>query len=80
MWWVYLLECIDGTLYCGISNDVEARVAKHNAGKGAAYTRGRRPVRLVWSKEVGSKSAALKREHQIKQMGRAEKLKLCRRD
>lgn len=77
-WSVYLLECADGTLYCGISNDVPARVAAHDAGTGARYTRGRGPVRLVWREECGTRGAALRREHQVKAMTRAQKLALIR--
>lgn len=77
-WVVYLLECRDNTLYCGITNDIEARVKKHNAGKGGAkYTRGRRPVKLRRVFEVENKSAALKLEAKIKKMSREEKLQLC---
>ena len=76
-WVCYLLECADGTLYCGITNDLEKRLAAHNAGEGAKYTRGRVPVRLAHVESYADKSAALKREMQIKQMLRREKLALC---
>jgi putative endonuclease len=77
-WLCYLLQCADGTLYCGITNNLEARLAAHNAGVGAKYTRGRTPVRLVHSEACADKPAALQRERQIKRMARADKLSLCR--
>jgi putative endonuclease len=76
-WVCYLLQCADGTLYCGITNGLEKRVAMHNAGEGAKYTRGRAPVRLVYAEACADKSAALKRERAIKRMPRAEKLRLA---
>jgi len=77
-WICYLLRCADDTLYCGITNDLDKRLAAHNAGEGAKYTRGRRPVYLVYSETCADKSAALKRERQIKHLTRQEKLALCR--
>jgi putative endonuclease len=74
---IYLLQCRDGSLYCGWTDDLERRIATHNAGKGARYTRSRGPVRLVWSEEVSDRSAALKRELAIKRLTRAEKLALA---
>ncbi|TXT23255.1 MAG: putative endonuclease [Gallionellaceae bacterium] len=76
-WICYLLECADGTLYCGITNDLDKRLAAHNAGEGAKYTRGRTPVRLAHVETHADKSAALKREMQIKRMSRAAKELLC---
>ena len=76
-WVCYLLQCADETLYCGITNDLDKRLAVHNAGDGAKYTRGRTPVKLLYREICIDKSAALKREMQIKQMPRSEKLKLC---
>ena len=76
-WVCYLLRCADGTLYCGITNDLEKRLAAHNAGEGAKYTRGRTPVRLAHVEPYADKSAALKREMQIKQMSRGIKQLLC---
>ncbi len=73
---VYLLRCRDGSLYCGWTVDLDARVATHNAGKGAAYTRSRRPVRLVWHETCADRSAALRRELAIKRLARSEKLLL----
>ena len=73
---VYLLRCADGSLYCGWTNDLDRRLAAHNAGTGAKYTRARRPVRLVWFESCASREAALRRECQIKRLSRAEKLRL----
>lgn len=72
-WWVYIVRCNDGSLYTGISTDVAARVAKHNAGKGAAYTRSHRPVTIVWSKKMKSESAARKKEAVLKKMTKSKK-------
>jgi Predicted endonuclease containing a URI domain len=76
MFIVYLLKCADGTLYCGYTDNVEKRVAKHNAGKGAKYTKSRLPVTLVYFEKCADKSTALRREIEIKRLTRAEKLKL----
>jgi putative endonuclease len=73
---VYIVQCADGSLYTGWAMDVEQRVAAHNAGRGARYTRMHRPVQLVYVEECVSRAAALKRETAIKQMTRARKLKL----
>lgn len=75
-YWVYILRCADGTLYTGCTNDLSRRLAAHNAGKGAKYTRSRRPVELVYREEVPDKSAALRREAAIKGLSRGEKLAL----
>jgi putative endonuclease len=75
-WICYLLQCADNTLYCGITNDLDKRLAAHNAGEGAKYTRGRLPVRVVYSERCADKSAALKRELQIKRLPRSAKLAL----
>lgn len=72
-WWVYLLRCADGTLYCGIALDVEVRLAQHQAGKGAKYTRGRGPLELVYREACGSKADALRRERVLKRLKRAAK-------
>lgn len=72
-WHVYLLRCADDSLYTGITNDVPARLAVHNAGKGAKYTRSRLPVALAWSRAMRSATAARKKEASIKQMTRIEK-------
>ena len=73
---VYVLECADGTLYTGYTTDLERRVAEHNAGEGAKYTRSRTPVRPVYHERFESRSAALSREYAIKQLTRAEKAHL----
>jgi predicted GIY-YIG superfamily endonuclease len=70
-WYVYILQCADDTLYTGVATDVGARLATHNAGKGAKYTRGRLPVTLLYQERAADRGAALKREHAIKQL-RAE--------
>ena len=75
-WKLYILRCGDGSLYTGITTDVEKRLEAHRRGKGAKYTRGRTPLELVYSEECGDHSAALKRELEIKAMPREEKLKL----
>jgi putative endonuclease len=77
-WYVYMLECSDGSIYTGITNDIAARIKKHNSGKGAKYTRTRGPVILkaYWTYEL--KSEAAKAEYAFKQLSRAEKIKLIR--
>ena len=77
-WYVYILRCTDGTFYTGSTDDVTRRVAVHNSGKGAKYTRGRTPVEVVYTEECESYSAALKREYAIKQLSRQEKLNLIK--
>lgn len=72
-WAVYLVRCADGTLYTGCTNDLPARVARHNAGKGAAYTRSRLPVTLVFHEPAQDRSAALRREAALKKLTRAQK-------
>jgi len=75
-WCVYVLRCSDGSFYTGATNDLGGRLARHNAGKGAAYTRSRRPVELVWVEEAEDRGAALRREAAIKRLSRREKLSL----
>lgn len=75
-WFVYMLRCGDGSLYTGISTDVDARLEVHRSGKGAKYTRGRGPLELVYSEKCDSKSHALKRELEIKSLPRIYKMKL----
>lgn len=72
-WKLYVLRCGDGSLYTGITMDVQARLEMHRSGKGAKYTRGRGPLELVYSEECGSHSDALKREIEVKAMSREEK-------
>ncbi len=76
-WWVYLLQCGDGTLYCGIALDVAARLEQHQAGRGAQYTRGRGPLELVYREGCDSKAEALRRERAIKRLPRAKKAALA---
>jgi putative endonuclease len=76
--YVYILRCADDTLYCGWTTDLEARLATHNSGRGAKYTRSRRPVELVYSEAYDDRHDALSREWHIKRMSREEKLKLAR--
>lgn len=76
IWSCYILRCADDTLYTGISNDPERRLAAHNAGTAAKYTRARRPVEMVYLQECGDRPAALKRELQIKSLRRQDKLLL----
>ena len=75
-YYVYLLRCGDGSLYTGYTDDVERRLAVHQSGKGAKYTRSRLPVELVYSEELPDKSAALRREAAIKKLPREKKLAL----
>ncbi|AYE38466.1 GIY-YIG nuclease family protein [Companilactobacillus zhachilii] len=77
-YYVYMLLCNDRTFYTGTSNNVEKRVATHNAGKGAKYTKIRRPVKLMYSEELADKSAALKREIAIKKLSRQQKVTLLK--
>ena len=77
--YTYILKCKDGSLYTGWTNDLEQRVAAHNTGKGAKYTKARRPVELVYFEEFETKEQAMKREYAIKQMARKDKLDLVRR-
>lgn len=77
MWIVYLVRCKDGTLYCGITNNLKKRLAAHNRGKGAKYIiASRRPVIVVYTEKAATKSAALKREYKIKRLSKKSKEKL----
>jgi putative endonuclease len=77
-WHVYILECADATLYTGVAKDLQRRVRQHNGEQagGPRYTRGRRPVQLVWFATAADRGAALQREAAIKKLGRRDKLKL----
>lgn len=75
-WFCYLLRCADDTLYCGITNDLEKRLAAHNAGTASKYTRTRVPVELVFAEPCADRSVASKREIEIKNLKRAEKMVL----
>lgn len=76
VWHLYILRCKDGSLYTGITTDVEKRLEMHRSGKGAKYTRGRAPLELVYREECGDHSAALKRELEIKAFSKEKKLLL----
>ena len=73
MYWVYILQCIDGSFYTGSTNDVEKRLKAHFAGLGAKYTKSHKPVRLIYKEKFDTKSEALKREIEIKKLSRKEK-------
>jgi len=75
-WTVYILECADKTLYTGVTNDMEGRLAKHLKGTGAKYTRGRGPYKVVHTELYRTKGRALRREAEIKSLGREQKLRL----
>ncbi|OOB77394.1 MAG: hypothetical protein BEN19_02045 [Epulopiscium sp. Nuni2H_MBin003] len=79
MYYIYILECNDNTLYTGYTINLENRINTHNLGKGAKYTKGRLPVKLVYFETYELKSDALKREIQIKKLGRLDKLKLIKK-
>lgn len=74
--YTYIVECADGSLYCGWTKDLDKRIADHNAGKGAKYTKARLPVKLVYHEVADTKEEAMSREWHIKQLSRAEKLEL----
>jgi len=79
MWYLYILKCKDGTLYTGITNNIEKRVDEHNNGKnGSKYTRARRPLVLAYNEECKNRSEASKREAVVKKMSREEKLFLIK--
>lgn len=78
-WLVYMLQCRDGSLYTGITNDLDRRLQAHDSGRGARYTRSRLPVTLVYREPQPNRSAALKREAAIKRLPRAAKQKLVGR-
>ncbi|MEO0436708.1 MAG: GIY-YIG nuclease family protein [Pseudomonadota bacterium] len=79
-WTVYLLQCVDGTLYTGVTTDLDRRLRQHNGELvgGAHYTRSRRPVRLLWREELEDRSSAQAREAQIKALSRRQKLQFLR--
>lgn len=78
-YWVYILRCSDNTLYTGIAKDPYKRLQEHNSGKGAKYTRNRRPCKLLYKEPQSNRGAAQSREYQIKQLTRTEKLDLIKR-
>ncbi len=75
-WVVYVLRCRDGTLYTGVTNDLDRRLRAHAAGRGSAYTRARRPLRLVYLESQAGRGAAQRREAALKRLTRAAKLAL----
>lgn len=75
--YTYLLRCADGSLYCGWTNHLKERLAAHNAGKGAKYTKGRGPVTLIWSECFPTKEEAMKREAAVKRLTKAQKEELA---
>ena len=75
-WYVYILECADSTYYTGITTDIEQRIAAHEAGTGAKYTKGRGPFNLIYQEERTDRSSASKREIEIKSLSKAQKLTL----
>jgi len=79
IWFVYIVECSDKTYYTGVTTDVLRRIRQHSSGKGAKYTRSRRPVKLLYCFQVSSRSLALKEEYSIKKMKRQEKLNYFKR-
>ncbi|RKM62312.1 GIY-YIG nuclease family protein [Butyrivibrio sp. CB08] len=74
--YAYIVECADGTYYCGYTNDLKKRMKTHNDGKGAKYTRARLPVRLIYFEEFESKEEAMSREYHLKELTHAQKKKL----
>lgn len=76
-WFCYLLECADGTLYTGISNDLDKRLAAHNGGSASKYTRSRLPVKMVYAEPHADRASASRREAALKKMSRAAKLALA---
>ncbi|MEO6772783.1 MAG: GIY-YIG nuclease family protein [Kofleriaceae bacterium] len=75
-WFVYLARCADDTIYCGITNDLVARLIAHNAGKGARYTRTRTPIEILGTRRCATKGRALRIEYRVKQLTRVQKLEL----
>ena len=75
-WHVYIIECSDGSLYTGITNDLEKRITAHNDGRGAKYTKSRRPVRLRYSEPAADRKNASQREYTIKSLNKAAKMHL----
>jgi putative endonuclease len=75
-WWVYIARCADGSLYCGSTPDLDARLKAHNEGSGAKYTRGRGPIEIAYRSLMPDRSSALREEARIKRLARPEKLDL----
>ncbi|MBF0216136.1 MAG: GIY-YIG nuclease family protein [Candidatus Omnitrophica bacterium] len=79
MWYTYILECRDKTLYVGVTKNLTERLNRHNKGKASKYTRGRTPVKMIHTEEHPDKTSALKREHELKRWTRAKKLALIQK-
>jgi Predicted endonuclease containing a URI domain len=79
MWYVYIVRCSDGSLYTGITTDIDRRISEHNSGKGARYTQWKSPVVLAYHENSANRSEALKREAEIKSWPRSRKLLLIKR-
>ncbi len=77
-WAVYILRCSDGTLYTGITNDLDKRIETHSSGQGSKYTRSRLPVELVYHEQAENRSEATRRELEIKGLSRSDKIKMIR--
>ena len=77
MFYAYILRCCDGTLYSGYTDDLSRRLAAHNSGRGAKYTRSRLPVELAYYEEFPDKAGAMRREYELKRLPRKEKLRLA---
>ncbi len=75
MWFVYVIQCVDGSLYTGSTNNLEKRFLEHKQGIGGRYTRSHKPIKMIYSEKLSTQSEALKREHQIKGWSRGEKIK-----
>lgn len=78
MYWVYIIHCSDNTLYTGITTNLDTRISQHETGKGAKYTRGRTPIRLVYKEKHPDRSSASKRENQIHRWSHQKKLALIK--
>ena len=78
MWFIYILECTDGSFYIGSTNNIEQRFKNHIAGKGAKYTKSHKPVRIIYKKEFLTKSEAFKREWELKKFSRKQKEQLIK--
>ena len=79
-WFLYILKCRDGSLYTGITTDIDKRVTAHNEGRGARFTSGRTPVKLLYYEKQEDRSKATKREREVKKLTRQQKLALIARD
>ena len=78
MWYIYIIQCRDGKLYTGITNNLNRRLTEHNLGRGCRFTRSRKPVKLVYCQKLPGKSEALRREIEIKKLNRSQKLDLVK--